>query len=66
MKQSTLMAVILAVLVILSGVQAYQVTALKTEISDAQFTLGSSSSSSRVTLTTPASLNELPTMVGGC
>ncbi len=72
-NQATLLTVLLAVLVIVSAVQAYQLTSLKSEISDAEFTLGSSSgsSSSRVKLTTgsggmPTSIQNLPPMVGGC
>ena len=69
MKQSTVLAVILAVLVIFSAVQAYQVTALKSQIRDAQFSLGASSSSVRVKQTTSPALAtaaNLPAMVGGC
>lgn len=70
MKQSTVLAVILAVLVVFSAVQAYQVTALKSQIRDAQFSLGASSSSSRVKQTTSPGLTQsasnLPAMVGGC
>lgn len=70
MKQSTVLAVILAVLVVFSAVQAYQVTALKSQLQDAKLSLGTSSSSLRVKQTTSPALTQsaanLPAMVGGC
>ena len=74
MKQTTIVMVVLSLLVVLSAVQAAQLTSLKSQLSEADFSLGKSQGSSRVKLTTgsggsgslPASIQDLPTMVGGC
>jgi regulatory protein YycH of two-component signal transduction system YycFG len=75
MKQTTIVAVILAVLVLISVVQAFQLNSLKAKVSDGQLSVGSSSGktpvassgdSGKKTASLPSSIKDLPTMVGGC
>ncbi|MBS3165201.1 hypothetical protein J4439_07265 [Candidatus Woesearchaeota archaeon] len=65
MKQTTIVIVVLALLIVLSGVQAVQLTSLKGQLAEAKLTAGSGSSRVKVA-SAPSSLDELPQMVGGC
>lgn len=72
-QQTKLMALLLGVLVIISFVQAFQLTSLKAKVEEGQVSLGSGSSktsaaggSSGRTAELPSSVTELPQMVGGC
>tara|TARA_Y100000310_G_scaffold333188_1_gene410218 strand:+ start:1635 stop:1862 length:228 start_codon:yes stop_codon:yes gene_type:complete len=75
MKQATIVAIVLAVLVLISAVQAFQLNALKTKVEEGGLKLSSSSSGSSVassggggrsTGSLPSSIRDLPQMVGGC
>ena len=75
MKTTTIVAVILGVLVLVSLVQAIQLNSLKTKMADSQLSVKSSSSStpvassgdsSKKTAALPSSVKNLPQMVGGC
>ncbi|MEK6948041.1 MAG: hypothetical protein AABX19_02245 [Nanoarchaeota archaeon] len=67
MNKNILIAVILVVLVAVSVIQTVQLTGLKSKISDSGVSLkGSSSAVSAKTTTTSSSLDNLPSMVGGC
>lgn len=74
MEKTTIIAIILGILVLVSAVQAFQLTGLKEKISDEQPTVSSSSNSATATSTEsskrttalPSSINNLPQMVGGC
>jgi len=76
MKQTTLVAIILGVLVLISIVQAYQLTGLKTKLAGGQVSVGSSNTkttplassgdSGKQTASLPSNVKELPGMVGGC
>ncbi len=76
MKTTTIVAVILGILVLISVVQAFQLNSLKSKVEDGQLSVGSSSSkttvatssgdSSKKTASLPTSIKNLPTMVGGC
>ena len=74
MKKTTIIAVILAVLLVFSVVQAFQLNTLKDKVSGGGLTIGSasvstpsaSSSGSGSTGSLPSSIKNLPTMVGGC
>lgn len=76
MKQTTIVAIILGVLVVLSAVQAVQLNGLKSKLSEGKLSVSSSSSktsslassggSSQRTAALPSNIKDLPQMVGGC
>lgn len=75
MKPTTIVAIILGVLIIISVVQAFQLNGLKTKMEEGKLSIGSSSSktsatssgdSNQKTSTLPSSVKDLPQMVGGC
>ncbi len=75
MKQTTIVAIVLGVLVLISVAQAFQLNSLKTKIADGQASVGSSGinapatssgSGSQRTVALPKSVQNLPQMVGGC
>jgi len=62
-----IMAVLLGLLIIVAGVQAVELTSIKTKIADGSFaSAGSSGSSGNSGSTLKNNLDSLPTMVGGC
>ena len=61
-----IMAILLGLLIIVSGVQAVELSSIKTKIADGSFASGSSGSSSNSGSTLKNNLDSLPTMVGGC
>lgn len=75
MKQSVIVALILGVLVLISAIQAIELSSLKETISEGGLSVKSSSSSTPVasqgdsgktTTALPSSIKNLPKMVGGC
>lgn len=75
MKTTTIVAVILGILVLISVVQAFQLNSLKDKIAGGQLEIKSSSSktpiassgdSGKKTASLPTSIKNLPKMVGGC
>ena len=72
MNKNWIFASVLAVLVIVSAVQAVQLNSIKQSLSEGEITVGSASSTTRTasssssTTSSSASLSELPSMVGGC
>ena len=70
MKQTTIIAIVLAVLLLVSGVQAYQLTSLKSKINDGQLAVSSAKSATPLASSggsgVPESIKDLPSMVGGC
>lgn len=75
MKTTTIVAVILGILVLISVVQAFQLNGLKAKVAEGQLSVGSSSSRTSVAAPSgdsskkaslPASVKNLPQMVGGC
>jgi len=75
MKYTTLVAIVLGVLVLISVVQAFQLTSLKSKLSESGVSVKSGSSSTvaasgdsgeKRTQAVPKSLQDLPSMVGGC
>ena len=76
MKTTTIVAVILGVLVLISIIQALQLNELKAKVAKGQLStsssaskptpLASSGSGSSKPASLPASVKELPQMVGGC
>ena len=67
MNKNMLIVVVLVVLVLLTAVQAVQLSSLKTQIKTGKVSMGASpSAASSGAVSTPSSLNDLPSMVGGC
>lgn len=67
MNQTTILAIVLGVLVIIAAVQAYQFTEIKSKISSGAVPVAAASSGhSGGGAAMPASLQNLPQMVGGC
>lgn len=75
MNTTMIVAGVLGVLIILSAVQAYQLSSLKGTLEDGQMTVKSQSGKTSVAQSgdtqqkssnLPASIKELPQMVGGC
>lgn len=72
MKTTTIIAIVLGVLVLISAVQAFQLNGLKAKVEQGQ--VGFSSGGSATPLASgagsgsgvPPSLDDLPQMVGGC
>jgi len=73
MKQTTIVAVVLGLLVVLSAFQAFQLTSLKAKVTDGELSVNTGSSttttqtgSQTTTSALPDNLKNLPEMVGGC
>ncbi|MDP3728039.1 MAG: hypothetical protein Q8R18_01155 [bacterium] len=72
MNKNWIFAVVLGVLIIVSLVQAVQLSSIKESISEGDISTGSASStvdtagSSSSSSSSSSSLSELPSMVGGC
>jgi len=76
MKATTIVAVILGILVIISIVQAFQLNGLKDKVKVGQLSVSSSSTKTKVAVSSgdsgkrtaalPSSVKNLPQMVGGC
>lgn len=76
MKQTTIVAIILGVLVVISVAQAFQLNGLKEKIAEGKPSVGSSTAkvtpaatsgdTSKRTTALPSSVKNLPQMVGGC
>ncbi len=64
MNRNVIIVVVLVVLVLLTAVQAIQLSSLKTGISTGKVSVGSAPQSSGVSA--PSSIQDLPSMVGGC
>ena len=69
MNKNLVIVIVLSVLIVVSAVQAIQLTKLKTDISSGNIALGAATktvSTSTGSSVTPSSLDQLDTMVGGC
>lgn len=64
-KANLIIAVVLAVLLLLSVVQAFQINSIKTKIASGTFKVASSGGTSSGG-NLPSGLQNLPNMVGGC
>ncbi|MBI4150683.1 hypothetical protein HY492_01005 [Candidatus Woesearchaeota archaeon] len=62
MNKTMIIAIVLGILLVLTGVQAFQINAIKEKISTGGVSVQSSGSGASV----PSGLANLPTMVGGC
>ena len=71
MEKNNLMTIVLAVLVLVAAVQAYQLSGLGDKVDDGSISSGSvtakaTTTSTRSNAVLPSSLDNLPNMVGGC
>lgn len=73
MKTTTIVAIILGILLLVSLVQAVQLNNLKDKMEEGELSIGSKSASSsssgsstRKAASPPPSIQNLPQMVGGC
>ncbi len=71
MNKNIILAIALGILVIVAGLQAYQLFSLKEKLTDSGIKLGSTTSgvsqkTGSVTPNSAPSVDELPQMVGGC
>ena len=76
MKQTTIMAIALVVLLLITAVQALQLRGLKVALDEGKMTIGGSSGKVTPTASSggsgssagslPSSIQNLPSMVGGC
>jgi len=65
MNRNVLIVIVLVVLVLLTAVQALQLNGLKKQISTGQVAVGAGQPSP-VSSGVPSSIQDLPSMVGGC
>lgn len=65
MNRNVIIVIVLVVLVLLTAVQAIQLSSLKTSISTGKVSVGSAPSTSGGA-SVPSSIQDLPSMVGGC
>ena len=72
MNKNTVIVIVLVVLVLVTVVQAVQLVSLKSKISQGGLSVGSSTQKTQVAAggsgspNVPSSIQNLPTMVGGC
>lgn len=66
MKIETLLVALIALLVVLSGVQAFQIATVSSAVANGVPGTSSSNSVSNPTLGQSSVLSQLPTQVGGC
>ncbi len=66
MNKNLIIVVVLVVLVVISVVQAFQLSTVKSKIEGGAVVSSSSGSESSSGSSLPSSLENLPTMVGGC
>ena len=67
MNKNLILVLVLVVLVVVSVVETVQLVGLKSKLETSSLKLGSSKSPTQITTTSQSSsLDELPSMVGGC
>lgn len=74
MNKNFVITIVLAILVLISLVQALQLNSLKSQLAEGGFSIGTASTKTPVASSSgsgggdslPSSLDNLPTMVGGC
>ena len=66
MNRNVIIVIVLVVLVLLTAVQAIQLNGLKTSISTGKVSVGSAPVQSSGGVSVPSSIQDLPSMVGGC
>ena len=66
MNQNVIIAIVLGALVLIAGVEAYQLMSIKEKISSGQVQLSNGATPTNGAPALPGSLQSLPGMVGGC
>ena len=67
MNRNTLIVAVLVVLLLLTAVQAFQLSTLKTSISEGKVNVGGAAPAAGAGgASVPSSIQDLPSMVGGC
>lgn len=68
MDKNVVIAIVLGALVLIAGVQAFQLFTLKNKIAEGSFSSGATTQTGASTSSPqlPSSLQNLPSMVGGC
>jgi len=66
MNRNVIIVIVLVVLVLLTAVQAVQLSSLKKGISQGKVNIGTAPSASSDGASVPSSIQNLPSMVGGC
>lgn len=71
MNQNVVIAIVLGALVLIAAIEAYQLTSLKTKVMSGGVQVASAGAAPQVaggggTPALPSSLQNLPSMVGGC
>ena len=67
MNKNVVIAIVLGALVLIAGVQAFQLFTLKTKLASGQISTGTATQSGGGgSPQLPSNLKELPNMVGGC
>ncbi len=64
MNKNVVIAIVLGALVLIAGVQAFQLFGLKTKLSSGQTSMAAPAAQGNAQL--PSNLENLPSMVGGC
>ena len=69
MNKNVVIAIVLGALVLIAGVQAFQLFTLKSKLAEGQFATSSPTQAGTASGSSPqlpSNLQNLPTMVGGC
>ena len=66
MNKNVIFAIILAILILISAVQAVQLTTLKSKIDAGSVKIAGTKTTVQSSTGGASSVNDLPTMVGGC
>ena len=66
MNRNVIIVIVLVVLVLLTAVQAIQLSSLKSSITSGKVSVGSAPAQSSGSANTPSSVQDVPSMVGGC
>jgi len=67
MNKNTIVMIVMVALILISGVQAYQLAGLKTDLQDGVSVQSAPSGGAKAGASSlPTSLDNLPAMVGGC
>lgn len=66
MNRNTIIVIVLVVLVLFTAVQAIQLNSLKAQLKEGKVSVGSAPAAAGSGAGVPSSIENLPSMVGGC